>query len=126
MEMSDDHGPVAAKLAHVQHVIRSGGFGQQLMAVTLLRLTPIVPFSASNYVLGLTPVGGVRLGFLHGLMEAHPSVVLRCLTLDGPFSASNYVLDLAPVVNVPFGHSHGSMRHRRVYSGLPWRALDRI
>ena len=59
---------VKAKLDEVKEVIENGGFVQQLVAVMILRLTPIVPFSASNYVLGLTPVqypaylGGTVLG----------------------------------------------------------------
>ncbi|GLC45262.1 hypothetical protein PLESTB_000719100 [Pleodorina starrii] len=61
-EASDDspsaasHNAVARKLAEVQRVIETGSFWQQLIAVALLRLTPVVPFSASNYVLGLTPL----------------------------------------------------------------------
>ncbi|KXZ49069.1 hypothetical protein GPECTOR_23g154 [Gonium pectorale] len=50
------HNAVARKLAEVQRVIETGSFAQQLIAVALLRLTPVVPFSASNYVLGLTPL----------------------------------------------------------------------
>lgn len=74
-EMDDDgsgpnstHSVVARKLAEVQRTIETGTFWQQLIAIALLRLTPIVPFSASNYVLGLTPLqlpaflGGTVLG----------------------------------------------------------------
>ncbi|EFJ46791.1 hypothetical protein VOLCADRAFT_92596 [Volvox carteri f. nagariensis] len=65
MEMSEEasdspsaanHNAVARKLAEVQRTIETGSFWQQLIAVALLRLTPVVPFSASNYVLGLTPL----------------------------------------------------------------------
>jgi uncharacterized membrane protein YdjX (TVP38/TMEM64 family) len=49
-------GPVQAKIAEVRSAIENGSMMQQFSAVVLLRLTPIVPFSASNYVLGLTPV----------------------------------------------------------------------
>lgn len=47
---------VKVKLDEVKEVIENGGFAQQVVAVMILRLTPVVPFSASNYVLGLTPV----------------------------------------------------------------------
>jgi uncharacterized membrane protein YdjX (TVP38/TMEM64 family) len=49
-------GPVQAKLLEVQEAIERGSFMQQASAILVLRLTPIVPFSASNYVLGLSPV----------------------------------------------------------------------
>jgi uncharacterized membrane protein YdjX (TVP38/TMEM64 family) len=42
--------------ARVQGAIESGSFQQQVVAVTLLRLTPVVPFSATNYLLGATPL----------------------------------------------------------------------
>lgn len=43
-EMSEGSGPVAQRLAAVNKAIESGGFMQQVTAVTLLRLTPVVPF----------------------------------------------------------------------------------
>jgi len=49
-------GPVQAKLQEVQETIEQGTFWQQTGAVCFLRLTPFVPFSASNYVLGLSPL----------------------------------------------------------------------
>lgn len=66
---SSSSNPVTAKLAEVQAVIASGGFWKQLSAVLLLRLTPVVPFSASNYLLGLTPVQvpAFMLGTLAGM-----------------------------------------------------------
>lgn len=59
---------VALKIKEVEAAIEEGGPLQQLLAVMFLRLTPIVPFSASNYVLGLSPVlytsyiGGTIIG----------------------------------------------------------------
>lgn len=42
---------------------------RQVTAITLLRLTPVVPFSASNYLLGLTPVqlGPLVVGTVAGM-----------------------------------------------------------
>jgi uncharacterized membrane protein YdjX (TVP38/TMEM64 family) len=37
-------GPVSQQLAAVNKAIESGGFMQQVAAITLLRLTPVVPF----------------------------------------------------------------------------------
>jgi len=40
----EDAGPVARQLASVNQAIESGGFLKQVTAITLLRLTPVVPF----------------------------------------------------------------------------------
>lgn len=60
MEMDEGKGggpsPVQQKFAEVQQAIEKGSFWEQYTAITLLRLTPIIPFSASNYILGVTPL----------------------------------------------------------------------
>mmetsp|Transcript_18871 Transcript_18871/g.32260 ORF Transcript_18871/g.32260 Transcript_18871/m.32260 type:complete len:382 (+) Transcript_18871:79-1224(+) len=59
---------VAKAMANIQATIESGGLWKQMAAVVVLRLTPVVPFSASNYLLGLTPlqlpalIGGTMVG----------------------------------------------------------------
>jgi uncharacterized membrane protein YdjX (TVP38/TMEM64 family) len=40
----EDAGLIARQLAAVNQAIESGGFAQQVTAITLLRLTPVVPF----------------------------------------------------------------------------------
>lgn len=63
-------GAVAAQLARIQEVVQKGTAAQQAASVLVLRLLPIVPFSASNYFLGLTPlafppfIAGTALGEL--------------------------------------------------------------
>jgi uncharacterized membrane protein YdjX (TVP38/TMEM64 family) len=57
-------------LARATRAIEEGGPFKQFTAVLLLRLTPVVPYSASNYLLGLTPLawlpylGGTVCGML--------------------------------------------------------------
>ena len=72
-EMSQDEmeegGLVQQKLKNIQSAIERGTFWQQAGAVLALRLTPVVPFSASNYVLGLSPlpVGPYLTGTIVGM-----------------------------------------------------------
>jgi uncharacterized membrane protein YdjX (TVP38/TMEM64 family) len=72
-EMSQDEmeegGLVQQKLKNIQSAIERGTFWQQAGAVLALRLTPVVPFSASNYVLGLSPlpIGPYLTGTIVGM-----------------------------------------------------------
>lgn len=43
-EVGEQQGPVQQQLAAVTRAIESGGFLQQVTAITLLRLTPVIPF----------------------------------------------------------------------------------
>jgi uncharacterized membrane protein YdjX (TVP38/TMEM64 family) len=54
----EEDGPsiIQQKLQDIEGVIERGSFWQQAGAVLAMRLTPVIPFSASNYLLGLTPL----------------------------------------------------------------------
>jgi len=55
-ETGEGGGAAAGRLESVKATIANGTLVQQFTAMLLLRLTPVVPFSASSYVLGMTPV----------------------------------------------------------------------
>ncbi|KAL0023268.1 hypothetical protein WJX77_001475 [Trebouxia sp. C0004] len=55
-ESSKQSAVVESKFKGIQDAIDKGSFAQQSIAVAVLRLTPVVPFSASNYLLGMTPL----------------------------------------------------------------------
>jgi uncharacterized membrane protein YdjX (TVP38/TMEM64 family) len=57
-------------LLALEDTIASGTFWQQTAAIFALRLTPLLPYSASNYLLGLSPLpfGPYLLGTLGGMI----------------------------------------------------------
>jgi uncharacterized membrane protein YdjX (TVP38/TMEM64 family) len=69
---SQDEGEgslIQKKVQDIETVIEQGTFWQQAGSVLALRLTPVIPFSASNYLLGLTPlpVGPYLTGTIVGM-----------------------------------------------------------
>jgi uncharacterized membrane protein YdjX (TVP38/TMEM64 family) len=74
------------RLAAVEGAIGAESF----RLVFLLRLTPLVPFNALNYVLGVTPIrfGPYALATFLGML---PGTALNCYTLAG-------VRELAPIL----------------------------
>jgi len=72
LSASQDEGDgslIQKKLKDIETVIEQGTFWQQAGSVLALRLTPVIPFSASNYLLGLTPlpVGPYLTGTIVGM-----------------------------------------------------------
>jgi uncharacterized membrane protein YdjX (TVP38/TMEM64 family) len=82
------HGWVSTRpgLGAVERAIGEESF----RLVFLLRLTPLVPFNALNYLLGVTPIrfGPYALATFLGML---PGTLLNCYTLAG-------VRDLAPLL----------------------------
>jgi uncharacterized membrane protein YdjX (TVP38/TMEM64 family) len=72
------------------HAVERAIGEESFRLVFLLRLTPLVPFNALNYVLGVTPIrfGPYALATFLGML---PGTALNCYTLAG-------VRDLAPVL----------------------------
>jgi len=52
----DDEGSSNAVLRKMGEGVEDMGFVQQTISIVLLRMSPVVPFSISNYMVGLTPV----------------------------------------------------------------------
>lgn len=72
LSASQDEGDgslIQKKVQDIEKVIEQGTFWQQAGSVLALRLTPVIPFSASNYLLGLTPlpVGPYLTGTIVGM-----------------------------------------------------------
>ena len=72
LSASHDEGDgsiIQKKFQDIEAVIEQGTFWQQAGSVLALRLTPVIPFSASNYLLGLTPlpVGPYLTGTIVGM-----------------------------------------------------------
>lgn len=65
----DEGSLIQQKLKDIESVIEKGTFWQQAGSVLALRLTPVIPFSASNYLLGLSPlpIGPYLTGTLVGM-----------------------------------------------------------
>jgi uncharacterized membrane protein YdjX (TVP38/TMEM64 family) len=80
-ETKGETSGVAARLSDLQETIRQGSPMQQFTAILLLRLTPVVPFSASNYVLGVSSVGPGPFFAATFLGAFLPSSTLACLML---------------------------------------------
>lgn len=73
-EMTDAGAPgstggIQAQLVGAMATIEKGNFWQQSGAVLMLRMTPLLPYSACNYVLGLSPLplGPYMLGTVTGM-----------------------------------------------------------
>ena len=49
-------GPFHSRLAALEATIEQGSFWQQTAAIYALRMTPLLPYSACNYLLGLSPL----------------------------------------------------------------------
>jgi len=86
--------PLAARFAAVTAAVEAGTPAQQFAAVFALRATPVVPFSASNYVLGLSPIpfaiylpataagGAVWAGVYASIGAASRALLARGTALD--------------------------------------------
>lgn len=108
-EPASERNVVQVKLAEVERAIEGGGWARQFTAVWLIRMTPVVPFSASNVRTERThPTSLVTFR----AVDAHDSPVTA---LDTPHHPQ-YLLGFTPLELAPYVGA-------TIVGILPWAVL---